>query len=61
MENPDDGFEATRWFRVVDPEGKLWRETSSLEEAEEAMRPGDSLEHLYQKTVSEWRPIVPRG
>jgi hypothetical protein len=45
----------TRWWRVVGPDGELWMESSDPEECREAMRPGDTLQHLYAREDKEWR------
>ena len=45
----------TRWYRVVDEAGKLWGETSDLDEARECMRPGDTLQLLWAREDTEWR------
>lgn len=49
-------WEPGRWWRVVDPAGGVWCETSSEQEARESMRPGDELFRWWQLTASEWRP-----
>lgn len=47
-----------RWFRVMQPNGKLWCETSDEEEAREASKEtGWPLERLFVSQRSEWRPI----
>lgn len=48
------GWEATRWWRVVDPDGKLWCETSDEKEARKCMRPGDTLWRMYQNVERKW-------
>lgn len=47
-------WSATKWWRVIAPNGSLWCETSFEDEARKAMRPGDRLERLYQKTEEKW-------
>jgi hypothetical protein len=48
--------EPGRWWRVLDPNGELWCETSSEKEARAAMRPGDKLERQFVgETPTEWR------
>jgi hypothetical protein len=54
----DDEFEPTGWWQVLDPEGKLWCETSNEKEARDAIRPGDSLHRLYEKVQQEWREVT---
>lgn len=49
------GLEPTRWWRVLDNKGKLWCESSDESECRTAMKPGYTLQHLYDKTVGEWR------
>ncbi len=50
-------FQPTRWWRVLDPEGGLWCETSSKREALAAKRPKDTLEHLFERVQYEWREV----
>lgn len=45
----------TSWWRVIDPDGKLWGESSDSEEMLEAMRPGDTLQSLWAREDKEWR------
>jgi hypothetical protein len=47
-------WEPGRWWKVVAPDGSLWCETSSEREAREALRPGDRLFRLWQRTEYEW-------
>lgn len=54
-EESQEGWEAGRWWRVLGPDGKLWNETSSEEEARESMRPGDRLQRLWLAEKREWR------
>jgi hypothetical protein len=42
------------WWRVVAPDGSIWCETSVESEAREAMRPGDYLWRLWQRTEEVW-------
>ena len=49
------GWEATRWWRVTAPDGSVWCETSAESEAREALRPGDTLQRLWQRPEYEWR------
>jgi hypothetical protein len=42
------------WWRVVEPDGAIWSETSDEQEARDSMRPGDTLERLYGKAESQW-------
>jgi hypothetical protein len=56
MEPIANKWEPTRWWRVVDPAGKLWCETSSEYEARSWMREGDTLEHLHSQIFYEWIP-----
>jgi hypothetical protein len=51
------GWEKGRWWRVVDPEGRLWCETSNEQEARRAVRPGDSLQHLWVLKRLVWRTV----
>lgn len=52
-------YTPTKWWKVVAPNGKIWCETSSEEEARSSMRPGDTLCRLFEKVEyqREWRPI----
>ena len=46
-----------RWWRVIAPDGSLWCETSSEDEAREEMRPGDRLERWWEMHVpGRWVP-----
>lgn len=49
----------TRWYRVIDLQGSLSLETSDIEEAREAMRPGDTLQYLWRREEHEWRGVPP--
>ena len=45
-----------RWYRILDPDGGLWMETSDAEEAREASRQtGWPLEREWRCELSEWR------
>lgn len=48
-------WEPGRWWRVTEPDGRLWCETSVEREAREALRPGDCLERQWVRSESEWR------
>ena len=46
-----------RWWRVIEPDGSLWCETSSEKEARDSMRPGDRLERWWEMQVpGRWMP-----
>lgn len=46
-----------RWWRVIEPDGSLWCETSSVKEARNSMRPGDRLERWWEIQVpGRWVP-----
>lgn len=47
-------WKPSRWWRVL-RDGELWLETSVEEEAREAMKPGDKLQHMYYYEEYEWR------
>lgn len=49
-----DGFEATRWWRVIAPDGSLWCESSDEDENRACMRPGDRLERMYDRHQYRW-------
>jgi hypothetical protein len=51
----DTGWQPTKWWRVTAPDGSLWCETSNEQEARDAMRSGDTLQRLYERSESEWR------
>lgn len=51
-----DGWEQTKWWRVVGPDGTLWAETSSEQDARSRMRDGDTLLALWRCESTEWRP-----
>jgi hypothetical protein len=54
----DPEFTPTGWFRVRNPEGRLWAETSSLAEAMRAHREtGWPIEQLWERVETEWRPM----
>ena len=56
-----DGWEPGRWYRLRQPDGTLWMETSNPNEARaEAERTGWPLERLYAKTQAEWRYENPK-
>jgi hypothetical protein len=46
-----------RWWRVIDPDGELWCETSREPEARAAVRPGDRLQRRWVATLEEWRDV----
>lgn len=50
-------FTKTRWWRVIDPEGKLWCETSSKREAHQHARRGDRIERLWSAEMFQWREV----
>lgn len=50
-------WEATKWWRVIDAEGKLWCETSVESEARNRMRPGDTLQRMYVKRDLKWEDV----
>ena len=54
-----DEWQPTRWYRIMQPDGGLWMETSDPEEArDEAERTGRPLQRLWSRTESEWRPVT---
>ena len=55
LSREEDEFEPGRWWRVRNPEGEIWCETSSECEAREAIGPGDTLHRLYKAEKAEWR------
>lgn len=44
-----------RWWRVIGPDGELWCETSDGDEARESMRPGDTLQRIWEREEQQWR------
>ena len=51
------GWRPGRWWRVIGNDGELWCETSVEREARDSMRPGDTLQRLFEATAEEWRDI----
>ncbi|KIA63016.1 hypothetical protein [Nocardia vulneris] len=52
----DDGFQPGRWYRILQPDGELWMETSDPDEVHrESQRTGWPVERLYERHESEWR------
>ncbi|WP_280411340.1 hypothetical protein [Nocardia asiatica] len=48
----------TKWFRIRQPDGSLWMETSDEEEARRmANETGRPLERHWQKVEEEWRTV----
>lgn len=54
----NDDWQASRWWRVIAPDGLLWCETSDEQEARNLIREGDILEQLYTRTENRWVPEV---
>ena len=53
-------WEPGRWYRVLQPNGNLWMETSDRDEAVTASKQtGWPLERLYVHTRTQWRRIDP--
>ncbi|MCA1799977.1 MAG: hypothetical protein LC650_01605 [Actinobacteria bacterium] len=50
-----NSYTPAKWWRVTAPDGSLWCETSSEEEAREAVREGDTLEQLWTRTQYVWQ------
>lgn len=51
-------FEPGRWWRVIAPDGSLWSESSDEEENRECMRPGDTLQRIFDSVIArEWRDM----
>ena len=49
----------TNWWRVVDKQGRIWCETSDLQEAMGSMEPGvHVLYQLYEKKSSQWKYVT---
>jgi hypothetical protein len=47
-----------RLWRVIDPDGETWAETSSERDARSRMRPGDALVRQYvYEARTEWRDV----
>ncbi len=52
----NDEWKPGRWYRLRQPDGSLWMETSDRDEAlAEAEKTGWPLERLYVNTRTEWR------
>ena len=46
----------TRWWRAVGADGELWCESSDEAEVRDSMRPGDTLQRLWEtEPIREWR------
>lgn len=54
-ERISNDYHPGRWWRVLDPDGSVWCETSDEREARESMRPGDALFRLFVLDRREWR------
>jgi hypothetical protein len=48
-------FKPTKWWQVLDVDGKVWCETSVEKEARDNIHPGYTLRRLYEKVEYEWR------
>jgi hypothetical protein len=52
-------WEPSRWYRVTQPNGDLWMETSDREEAVNAAhKTGWELTRLWRSESYEWRPTT---
>lgn len=51
------GWEESRWWHVIAPDGSVWCETSDESEARQRMRPGDRLQRLYIRSYGKWLEI----
>lgn len=50
------GWSEGRWFRILQPDGTLWMETSDGEEARlEGLKQGWPVERLWKREEWEWR------
>ncbi|WP_157124981.1 hypothetical protein [Nocardia pseudovaccinii] len=49
------GWEPTRWYTVLGPDGQLWCESSDRAEAVAALRAGDRLMRTWQRICRESR------
>lgn len=53
-------FEPGRWYRINQPDGRLWMETSDPDEVfRESAKSGWPVERLWERTEYEWRPAEP--
>lgn len=52
-----DGWEPTRWYRVMSPNGRVWCESSDpVEVAEAAAEIGEPVERMWREIPRcEWR------
>lgn len=57
-ENLGEGWQASRWWRVIASDYSLWCETSDEQEARSRMREDDTLERLYIRTENRWMLIT---
>lgn len=54
----EDDWRSTRWFRITQPDGTLWMETSDWDEVkEESDKTGWAVERLWKKEKWEWRRV----
>lgn len=54
---PAGEWVAGRWWRVLDPAGAVWCETSDEQEARERLRPGDRLQRSWERREAQWRDV----
>jgi hypothetical protein len=56
-------WEPTRWYRVLDAAGRVWSESSDLEEVtEHAKAIGQPVLRLWREVPrEEWRPVETGG
>jgi hypothetical protein len=54
-------LEPSNKWRVINKSGRKGIETGDLENAKEAMRPGDILQRRYTKTITEWKDVDASG
>jgi hypothetical protein len=51
-------LERGRWWRVTEPDGSIWCETSSESEARASMKKRHTLWNLHTARVEEWREVL---
>lgn len=47
-------WQPTRWWRALNPDGKLWAESSDTEEIHAHARPRDRVQQLWERTDRAW-------
>lgn len=48
-------WQPTRWWRAIDPDGRLWAESSNEAEIRARARPNDTVQRLWERVDRVWR------